>query len=107
MANPEDFTISHTSSEISEKQFTETIGCIEDTLVDEKFFELRTEFMEKYWHEFDDSEENKLVYTDIFRKYQDTVEKYIEEQIRRNVPEFDMCEFERELELVMKFCNSV
>ena len=25
--------------------------------------------MEKYWHEFDDSEENKLCYMDIFHEY--------------------------------------
>lgn len=66
--------------------------------MDEKFLELRSDFMEKYWQEFDDSEENKLVYTEIFRKYQDTVEKYIEERIRMNVKGFDMCEFEQELE---------
>lgn len=26
-------------------------------------------FMEKYVHEFDDTEENKLIYTDIFKEY--------------------------------------
>jgi hypothetical protein len=25
--------------------------------------------MEKYWHEFEDSEENKLCYMDIFKEY--------------------------------------
>lgn len=98
MASPDDLAICHHSSEVLEKRFTETIGCIEDTLMDEKFLELRSDFMEKYWREFEESEENKLVYTEIFRKYQDTVEKYIEEQIRRNVQGFDMCEFELELE---------
>lgn len=98
MASPDDLAISHHSSEALEKRFTETIGCIEDTLMDEKFLELRSHFMEKYWSEFEESEENKLVYTEIFRMYQETVEKYIEEQIRKNVQGFDMCEFEQELE---------
>lgn len=98
MTNPDDLTISHYSSEVTEKRFTETIGCIEDTLMDEKFLELRSDFMEKYWREFDESEENKLIYTEIFKKYQNTVEKYIEEEIRKNIRGFDMCEFEEELE---------
>lgn len=98
MANPEDLTITHLSTEDSERRFTQTIGCIEDTLVDEKFLELRSKLLEEHWREFDESEENKLVYTEIFRKYQETVEKYMEEQLRRNVKEFNMCEFEQELE---------
>lgn len=98
MTNPDDLNISHLSTEDSERRFTETIGCIEDMLVDEKFLDLRSDFMERHWREFDESEENKLIYTEIFVKYQETVEKYIVEQLRKNVKGFNMCEFEKELE---------
>lgn len=36
---------------------------------DPQFQELQKSFMEKYWNEFDDNEENKLVYMDIFKEY--------------------------------------
>ena len=36
----------------------------------EDFFqELQNEFMEKHYHHFEDVEENKLIYTDIFTQY--------------------------------------
>lgn len=36
---------------------------------DPQFQDLQKTFMEKYWNEFDDNEENKLVYMDIFKEY--------------------------------------
>ena len=33
------------------------------------FQELQQTFLQKYYHEFDDSEENKFVYTDIHKEY--------------------------------------
>ena len=36
---------------------------------DDGFFEMQSGFMEKYYHEFEDSEENKFIYTDIFKQY--------------------------------------
>lgn len=36
---------------------------------DPQFQDLQKNFMEKYWNEFDDSEENKLVYMEIFKEY--------------------------------------
>ena len=36
---------------------------------DDGFFEVQSGFMEKYYGEFEDSEENKFSYTDIFKEY--------------------------------------
>ena len=33
---------------------------------------MQNDFMEKYYNEFDDSEENKFIYTDIHREYVST-----------------------------------
>jgi hypothetical protein len=38
-------------------------------LSEDTFQELQNEFMEKHYHHFEDVEENKLVYTDIFTQY--------------------------------------
>lgn len=38
-------------------------------LTEEDFQSTQNEFLEKYYQEFDDSEENKFIYTDIHREY--------------------------------------
>lgn len=53
----------------SDAQFDETVGHIEDIIVSQEFEDLQNEFMEKHYHEFEDVEENKLVYTTIFKEY--------------------------------------
>ena len=37
--------------------------------VEEEFQELQDDFMEQHYREFDDNEENKLIYTEIHRQY--------------------------------------
>lgn len=41
---------------------------------EEEFQELQNDFMEKYYEEFEDSEENKFVYTDIHKEYVSTIQ---------------------------------
>jgi hypothetical protein len=36
---------------------------------EDTFQEIQNDFMEKHYHHFEDIEENKLVYTDIFTQY--------------------------------------
>ena len=36
---------------------------------EDEFIDLQQEFMEKHYHNFEDVEENKLVYMDIFKLY--------------------------------------
>lgn len=38
---------------------------------------MQTNFLEKYYEQFDDNEENKIVYTDIFKEYTTLMEIYI------------------------------
>ena len=49
--------------------------------------------MDKYYQEFEDTEENKLTYTPIFNEYISLVEKYIEEQLLERIPGFNMAAF--------------
>ncbi|XP_060518054.1 ADP-ribosylation factor-like protein 2-binding protein [Cylas formicarius] len=83
----------------TEQNFANIIGCIEDTLISENFLKIQAKFMETYWKEFSDDEENKLIYTDIFHKYLITVEVYIENELVKCVPTFCMAEFEKEVQL--------
>lgn len=93
----DDINFTHLSLDDADKEFHSIVGHIEDILMDDKFLELHNNFMEKYWHEFDDGEENKLSYTNIFKEYQETIEKYIEGQLAEKVKGFNMLRFEEEL----------
>ncbi|XP_018336596.1 ADP-ribosylation factor-like protein 2-binding protein isoform X2 [Agrilus planipennis] len=73
------------------------IGYIEEIIMDTTFVEILTSFMEKYWKHFDSDEENKLIYSDIFYSYQETIEKYIEKKLMEKIDNFSMKNFEEEL----------
>ncbi|XP_053175505.1 ADP-ribosylation factor-like protein 2-binding protein [Scomber japonicus] len=98
----ENFAIS--SSSAADTAFDAVIGCIEDIIMEEEFQQLQQSFMEKYYMEFDDSDENKLSYTAIFNEYVDLLEKHLEQQLMRRIPGFNMNTF---IELLMQHKEEV
>jgi len=83
----------------SETEFFDTVvGEMEDILMDDDFQKLQKKFMNKYCKHFDDDEENKLIYTEIFNKYTDLIENYVEEELIERIPRFKMSKFLRSLE---------
>ncbi|KAK4879894.1 hypothetical protein RN001_008040 [Aquatica leii] len=92
-----DIDICNVCQNSSDQYFYTIIGCIEDILLDDKFVQLHSNFMEKYWTYFDAGDENKFVYSDIFKKYNETIEKYIENQLTEKIENFDMNSLEEEL----------
>lgn len=103
----EDIDITGMNLDNSELEFNAIIGHIEDIIMEDSFLKLLTNFMEENYLEFDAKEENKLVYMDIFKKYTETIEKYIEEQLRRVVHNFDMSLFEKELMYNFNMCYNL
>ncbi|XP_068117561.1 ADP-ribosylation factor-like protein 2-binding protein [Hyperolius riggenbachi] len=87
----ENFTLSISSPK--DEEFDCVVGHMEDIIMDEEFQELQRNFMEKYYNEFEDTEENKLTYTPIFNEYICLVEKFIEEQLLQRIPTFNMSTF--------------
>ncbi|XP_049773842.1 ADP-ribosylation factor-like protein 2-binding protein isoform X6 [Schistocerca cancellata] len=79
--------------------FDDVIGHIEDVLVDQEFQDMQKSFMEKYWQEFHEGEENKLCYMDIFKEYGDLIENHIENYLANRIPHFSMQNFIEELQL--------
>ncbi|XP_049949334.1 ADP-ribosylation factor-like protein 2-binding protein isoform X2 [Schistocerca serialis cubense] len=77
--------------------FDDVIGHIEDVLVDQEFQDMQKSFMEKYWQEFHEGEENKLCYMDIFKEYGDLIENHIENYLANRIPHFSMQNFIEEL----------
>ncbi len=47
-------------------------------MIEERFESMQEEFFHKYCDEFEDKEENKLSYTNIFKEYTKLTESYIE-----------------------------
>ncbi|ESO88037.1 hypothetical protein LOTGIDRAFT_126924 [Lottia gigantea] len=84
------------SNEVDTK-FDLTIGHIEDIIMEDKFQTLQNNFLEKFYSEFDDTEENKFIYTDIHKDYINLIEKCLEEELSGRMPDFSMQEFTRQL----------
>ncbi|KAK3600953.1 hypothetical protein CHS0354_004160 [Potamilus streckersoni] len=84
-------------SSVSDTKFDVTIGHIEDIIMEEEFQTAQNEFLEKYYHEFEDTEENKFIYTDLHREYVSLIEKYLNEELCKRMPDFDMGEFTKQL----------
>ncbi len=59
----------HRTSGKVDAQFDETVGTIQDILFEEGLGELQREFFDKHYHNFEDTDENKFIYTDIFKEY--------------------------------------
>lgn len=64
----ESFALSFSSA--SDAEFDAVVGCLEDIIMDDEFQLLQRNFMDKYYQEFEDTEENKLTYTPIFNEYE-------------------------------------
>ncbi|KAI4503031.1 hypothetical protein M0802_002075 [Mischocyttarus mexicanus] len=77
--------------------FDVIIGHIEDLLLDDGFYAMQNEFLEKYWTIFEPTEENKLIYTEIFNEYNTTVEAYIVNYLQKIIPHFNMDDLLRDL----------
>jgi len=90
---------SHKSTDPETEQFDRTIGLIEDMIMDDEFRSIQQNFLNKYAHEFDpNTDENKLIYTDIHREYLTIVDDFVLNKIKRTQPEFNLEKFMHQLE---------
>lgn len=62
-------------------KFDTFIERLQEIVIEDEFENMQESFFTKYCNEFEDSEENKLIYMDIFKKYTKLTESYIEEVI--------------------------
>ena len=90
--------ITSNSSSGTQRRFDFIIGTIEDIVICHEFRCLQFNFMEKYYLEFEDTEENKFIYTDIFREYGEIIEKYLVNELKKRLPDFSMERFATSLQ---------
>lgn len=93
MEDSDEETFDVAISSFSDAEFDAVVGNLEDIIMDDDFQIMQRTFMEKHYQAFDDSEENKLIYTCIFNEYIRLVEKYIEEKLLERIPGFNMTAF--------------
>ncbi|XP_053640868.1 ADP-ribosylation factor-like protein 2-binding protein [Cherax quadricarinatus] len=78
-------------------QLDSLVGHIEDIILSNEFSTLRENFLKKHCHLFDDNDENKLEYMDIFKQYTNLIEGHIEKELSSRASGFQMSLFLQEL----------
>ncbi|XP_046735590.1 ADP-ribosylation factor-like protein 2-binding protein isoform X1 [Diprion similis] len=78
------------SKGVRDAGFDKIIGYIEDLLMESEFQEIQQKFLDNYWHVFGPEEENKLIYMEIFNQYNQEIENYIVQQLKKSVPNFSI-----------------
>jgi len=77
----------------SRDRFGEYIEALQDMCAGDVFGEIQEQFFQKYHHEFEDTEENKLSYMPIFQEWSQTMENHLVEYLSSHVSGFDEQEF--------------
>lgn len=62
-----------------------------------KFQDIQDHFMNKNYKHFEDTDENKFIYTTVHNDYISLIEKYLESQLKKKVSNFSMDEFMKNL----------
>ncbi|XP_023291240.2 ADP-ribosylation factor-like protein 2-binding protein [Lucilia cuprina] len=87
--------------------FDQVIGHIEDIVLSDTFQNLHEQFLERNWFKFEDNEENKLEYMDVFEEYTTTFETFFIEELNKCMEDFDMEKFAQELNSYDSTTNSL
>lgn len=76
-----------------DRKFDEIVGAIEDVMMDLEFSDTQERWCRDNCGEFEDTAENKLVYTELFGKYTDLVETMLDRKLKERIDGFSMAEF--------------
>eukprot|EP00928_Gymnodinium_smaydae_P097531 TRINITY_DN8855_c0_g1_i1.p1 TRINITY_DN8855_c0_g1~~TRINITY_DN8855_c0_g1_i1.p1 ORF type:complete len:228 (+),score=68.49 TRINITY_DN8855_c0_g1_i1:60-743(+) len=91
-----EFAIEGTSS-AADADFDRKVGALQEVVTSSVFEKTLNDFCAQNCHVFEDTEENKLVYTEIFTKYTELIEGFLENALKQQLPGFDMQAFLEEL----------
>ncbi|GMH62111.1 hypothetical protein TrLO_g3230 [Triparma laevis f. longispina] len=91
----EEILIDGGDSNVSEEDqyFDEIVGALENILMLEEFNDLQNDFCEQHCEVFEDTEESKLVYTDLFSQYTELIEGYIIGRLTLEIDDFSKDKF--------------
>lgn len=79
LGEDEDFEISNYGAGNTEDDlFDSVVGTLQEIVIEEEFEELQREFLDQNCDIFENTEENKMEYWPIFKKYQKDIESFLE-----------------------------
>lgn len=94
----DEFCIMDTADDASDDQhFDAIVGKLEDIAISSQFQDLMLSFCQQHCDTFEDTEENKLEYTEIFNKWTTHIEGYIENQLKNVFSDFSTATFLQQL----------
>ena len=76
-----------------DNKFDTFVGCLQEIVLDDTFTMMQDKFCKENCNHFDNTEENKLIYMTIFKKWQQTVEHYVEDELQSMIPGFNMDDY--------------
>ena len=94
LGDEEEEIFAEDSGSAEDKEFDMIVGILEEILLQGEIMEIQKNFCERHCDIFEDTEENKLEYTEIFRQYTETVEASLEAKLQARIPGFRMQHFE-------------
>ncbi|XP_063687795.1 ADP-ribosylation factor-like protein 2-binding protein [Bolinopsis microptera] len=81
--------VAHKSND-KDIEFDTLIGHLQDIVLEVGFQDLQDGFLSEHSDEFDEEEENKLVYMEIYNSYITKIEGYISKRLKELHPSFQM-----------------
>ena len=76
--NEEEFEFCDEGGNPEDDYFDMVVGALQDIVMEDKFQDMQNTFMNQNATHFEDSEECKLIYMDIFQQYTKIIEAYIQ-----------------------------
>lgn len=80
-------------SSFADAMFDDATTFLEEIIFSRDFEEYRDKLLMANCELFEDSDENKLVYTELFNEYVNSIETYLTDKLSNSLPRFDFSKF--------------
>ena len=94
----DDFEESIVTKDSDNYKFDLFAEALQEIVIEDSFEKKQNDFCEKYYKVFEEKDENKLEYTNIFNEYTKTMEEFLEKELGKRVKEYKVDEFYKLLE---------
>mmetsp|Transcript_29196 Transcript_29196/g.29545 ORF Transcript_29196/g.29545 Transcript_29196/m.29545 type:complete len:167 (+) Transcript_29196:114-614(+) len=75
-------------------EFDLIVGALEEIILNDEFSQMQNSFCDEHCDIFQDNEENKIAYTELFHRYTELIEQTLETKLKLSFSDFDMGKFE-------------